>query len=209
MTAARPQTSTREPALRLVRPLEPQLPVTADSEAIGEVWRLHGAALMRFALKLTLGDKQRAEDIVQETLVRAWRHPEVVGSGERNIRSWLFTVTRHVAIDMWRARSRTDEILDDEQADRPDPAEPIEQAITALDVRAALSKLTPEHRQVIVEMYCNGHSVAEIADALRIPAGTVKSRAYYGLRHLRQVLSAASGDVRRAPVALPRRTATA
>lgn len=207
--AARPQTGTRERALRLVRLREPQLPVTADSEAIREVWQAHGAALMRFALKLTLGDKQRAEDIVQETLVRAWRHPEVVGNGRQAIRSWLFTVARHVAIDTWRARSRTDEIIGGEQADRPDPAEPIEQAITALDVRAALSKLTPEHRQVIVEMYLHSRSVAEIAEALRIPAGTVKSRAYYGLRQLRQVLSAASGDVRPAPIAVPRQTATA
>jgi RNA polymerase sigma-70 factor (ECF subfamily) len=172
------------------------------------VWELHGAALMRFALKLTLGDKQRAEDIVQETMVRAWRHPEVVGSGRRAIRSWLFTVTRRVAIDMWRARSRTDEVIDDQQADLADPAEPIEQVITALDIRAALSKLTLEHRQVIVEMYCHGRSVAEIADALHIPAGTVKSRAYYGLRQLRQVMLAASGDMRPAPVTLAR-TATA
>jgi RNA polymerase sigma-70 factor, ECF subfamily len=232
MTAAPTQTRTKEPVLRLVRPLEPDSqgssdpagpagqagsgapvgpgrPVTADGEAMREVWQLHGSALMRFALKLTLGDKQRAEDIVQETLVRAWRHPEVVGSGRRAIRSWLFTVTRNVAIDMWRARSRADEIIDDEQDDRPDPAEPIEQAITALDVRAALRKLTLEHRQVIVEMYCHGRSVAEIADALHIPAGTVKSRAYYGLRQLRQVLSAASGDVLAAPVTLPRQTATA
>jgi RNA polymerase sigma-70 factor, ECF subfamily len=229
MTATRPHTGTREPALRLVRPREPQAPaasgpgapagspgpagpgrpVTADSEAMREVWQLHGAALMRFALKLTLGDKQRAEDIVQETLVRAWRHPEVVGNGQRAIRSWLFTVTRHVAIDMWRARSRTEEVMDDEQADLADPSEPIEQAITALDVRAALRKLTVEHRQVIIEMYCHGRSVAEIADVLRIPAGTVKSRAYYGLRQLRQVMSAASGDVRPTPVPLARRTATA
>lgn len=214
MTAARPNTGTRGTALRLVRPNESQpsaataVPATADSEAMREVWELHGAALMRFALKLTLGDRQRAEDIVQETMVRAWRHPEVVGGGGRAIRSWLFTVTRHVAIDMWRARSRTDEIVTDDQADVPDPAEPIEQVITALDVRAALGKLTPEHRQVIVEMYCHGRSVAEIADGLHIPAGTVKSRAYYGLRQLRQVMSAASGDIR--PAAAPlRRTATA
>jgi RNA polymerase sigma-70 factor (ECF subfamily) len=214
MIAARPHTGTREHALCLVPPLEPHAPAatapaTADSEAMREVWRRHGTALMRFALKLTLGDKQRAEDIVQETLLRAWRHPEVVGTGERAIRSWLFTVTRHVAIDMWRSRSRTEEVMDDEQADLADPAEPIEQAITGLDVRAALGQLTIEHRQVIVEMYCNGRSVAEIADALGIPEGTVKSRAYYGLRQLRQVMTAASGDLRPVPVALARRAATA
>jgi RNA polymerase sigma-70 factor (ECF subfamily) len=172
--------------------IEPQPAVTADGEAMREVWRREGAVLMKFALRLTRGDKQRAEDIVQETLVRAWRHPEVVGSGQQPIRSWLFTVTRHVAIDMWRARSRTDQTLNDEHDNLPDPTEPIEQLITAVDVRAALSQLGPEHRQVIVEMYLRDRSVAEVAALLHIPEGTVKSRAYYGLRRLRRVLSAAA-----------------
>jgi RNA polymerase sigma-70 factor (ECF subfamily) len=182
-------------------------PSTADSEAMREVWRLHGVMLLQFALKLTRGDKQRAEDIVQESLVRAWRHPEVIGNGRQPIRSWLFTVARHVAIDMWRVRSRADETLGDIHIDLPDPTEHMEQVITAVDVRAALGTLIPEHREVIVEMYLHDRTVAQIADLLRIPEGTVKSRAYYGLRRLRQVLSAASGDVSPAPVAPARRTA--
>jgi RNA polymerase sigma-70 factor, ECF subfamily len=161
---------------------------TADGEALRELWRTHSTALLRFAVRLTLGDRQRAEDIVQETLLRAWRHPEVVGSGQQAIRPWLFTVTRNVAIDMWRAWSRIEEVIDDRRTDRPDSAEHIEQAVTGLDVRAALAQLTPEHRQVIVEMYYQGRSVAEISDKLGIPPGTVKSRTYYGLRQLRRVL---------------------
>jgi RNA polymerase sigma-70 factor (ECF subfamily) len=202
--AAEHQADTPKPVLVMVRPAAaqpepprprgPAGPPTTDSEAIGQLWRLHGSTLMRFALKLTLGDRQRAEDIVQETLVRAWRHPEVVGGGQLAIRGWLFTVTRRVAIDMWRARARSEEIIDDEQTDRPDPGELIEQAVTALDVRAALAQLTPEHRQVIVEMYFHGRTAAEISDALGIPVGTVKSRTYYGIRQLRQILSAASGE---------------
>ena len=207
--AAPAQTRTGQPALRLLRHSGPQPPLTADSEAMRQVWQLHGTVLMQFALRLTRGDKQRAEDIVQETLVRAWRNPDVIGTGEQPIRSWLLTVTRRVAIDMWRARSRRDEILEDEQTDLPDPTEPIEQVIAAVDVRAALSKLKPEHRQVIVEMYWRDRSVAEVADTLRIPEGTVKSRAYYGLRKLRQLLSAAPDDVQPTPAAPARRLATA
>jgi len=164
-------------------------PPTAGDDAIAELWRRHGQALLRFALKLTRGDRQRAEDIVQETLLRAWRHPEVVGSGDRAIRAWLFTVTRHVAIDMWRARSRAEETIDDRQTDRPDPAQHIDQVVTALTVRAAIAQLSPEHREVIVGMYFGGQSAAELAQTLRIPTGTVKSRAYYGLRQLRRQLA--------------------
>lgn len=186
---------TPKPKLFLVPPDAPPPPApaaephTADSAAVSELWRVHRAALLRFALKLTLGDRQRAEDIVQETLLRAWRHPEIVQGHVAAIRPWLFTVTRHVAIDMWRSRSRIQEVPDEHETDRADPAERIDQALTALDVRAALNQLTPEHRQVIVEMYFRSRSVAEISQALGIPAGTVKSRTYYGLRHLHRILS--------------------
>jgi RNA polymerase sigma-70 factor, ECF subfamily len=167
---------------------------TATADAMNALWRLHGGALLRFALKLTLGDRQRAEDVVQETMIRAWRHPEVVDGREQVIRGWLFTVTRHVVIDLWRARSRSHEVIEDEPTDRPDPVDDIDQTVTALDVRAAIAQLTPKHRQVVVEMFYYGRQVDEIAESLGIPAGTVKSRAYYALRQLKRVMSAPDGD---------------
>jgi RNA polymerase sigma-70 factor, ECF subfamily len=171
---------------------------TVSDDAISELWRAHGAALLRFARKLTLGDGPRAEDIVQETLLRAWRHPEIVGSGRTAIRPWLFTVTRHIAIDMWRARARSEaaeEALDDRHGELPDPAEPIEQAVTALDVRTALAMLSAEHQQVITEMYFRGRTVAETAEILGVPVGTVKSRSYYGLRQLRRAIAGPSSQL--------------
>jgi len=199
-----------EPALVLVRDetatqaaatqaAAPQAAATAGDEAIRELWHTHGPALLRFALKLTLGNKQRAEDIVQETLLRAWRHPEVVGAGQGAIRPWLFTVTRRIAIDMWRARSRFEEIIDARHLELTDPTEPIERAVTALDVRAALAKLSTEHRQVIIEMYYHGRSGPETAEVLGIPVGTVKSRAYYALRQLRHVFAPADQSAARSP----------
>jgi RNA polymerase sigma-70 factor, ECF subfamily len=162
---------------------------TADEAAIGQLWQLHGATLHRFALKLTFGDHHRAEDIVQETFLRAWYYPEIVGTGRAPIRGWLFTVTRRIAIDMWRARSRSaaaEESLEDRHAEIADPVQAIERAVDAVDVQAALDRLTPEQREVITEIYVRGHSVGETADILGIPEGTVKSRSYYAMRLLRQ-----------------------
>lgn len=177
----------------------------ADDRSLIELWRIHGTVLMRFALKLTLGDKYRAEDIVQETLLRAWRHPEVVDGHAETIRPWLFTVCRHVAIDQWRAKSRHDNnIVEDQLTDRPNPVDRIDQAMTAMDVRSALAHLTPEHRQVLVELYYLGRSVAEVAALLSIPEGTVKSRTYYGLRQLKRLLSVSSDEqAERAPALFP------
>jgi RNA polymerase sigma-70 factor (ECF subfamily) len=164
-------------------------------ESMNELWRVNGTALTRFALKLTLGDKHRAEDLIQETLVRAWRHPEVVDGRADLIRSWLFTICRRVSIDTWRANSRHNNyIIEDHPTDTPNPIDCIDQAVTVMDVRAALAQLKPEHRQVIVETYYHGRSVAEIATRLGIPEGTVKSRSYYGLRQLKRLLSASSGE---------------
>lgn len=188
MTAADPARESR-PVLPPT-PGEPGQPAPSTMpEPVSELWRTHGSVLMRFAQKLTLGDRQRAEDIVQETLLRAWRHPEVLGAGRTPIRPWLFTVTRRVAIDMWRARARTEEIVNGKLPDKADPADYIERSITSLDVRAALASLSPAHRRIIIEIYYNNRSVAETARLLGVPPGTVKSRAHYATRQLRRVLA--------------------
>jgi RNA polymerase sigma-70 factor, ECF subfamily len=202
-------TAAPAPNLILVRAQEQPAatagPARASGESMREVWRINGIVLTRFALKLTLGNIHRAEDIVQETLLRAWRHPEIVDGHAETIRPWLFTVARNVAIDLWRMQSRRDDIIEDRPVDRPNPVQDIDQAMTAMDVRAALAQLTPEHRQVVVEVYYLGRSVAEIAELLGIPEGTVKSRTYYALRQLKRLLTTESEQpVRPASAPFPR-----
>ncbi|WP_256355719.1 sigma-70 family RNA polymerase sigma factor [Streptomyces sp. PKU-EA00015] len=163
--------------------------VTTDERAMAELQRDHGPALMSFLLGLTYGDQQRAEDLLQETLVRAWQHPEAFDGPYESMRPWLFTVGRRLAIDARRSRlARPTEIGDGVLATTPDPTDPTESTALALDVRAAIGALSPEHRAVLVQIYFRGLSVNEAAQALGIPPGTVKSRSYYALRALARSL---------------------
>ncbi|MER5769776.1 sigma-70 family RNA polymerase sigma factor [Streptomyces sp. NPDC001985] len=162
---------------------------TTDERAIAELQREHGPALLCFLQQLTYGDQQRAEDLLQETLVRAWQHPEAFHGPYESMRPWLFTVGRRLAIDARRSRqARPTEIGDGVLASTPDPADPTESAVAALDVRAAVGSLSPEHREVLVRIYFHGLSVNEAAEVLGIPPGTVKSRSYYALRALSRCL---------------------
>ncbi|MFG3497580.1 sigma-70 family RNA polymerase sigma factor [Streptomyces sp. NPDC047928] len=163
--------------------------VTTDERALEELQREHGPALLSFLLGLTYGDQQRAEDLLQETLVRAWQHPEAFEAPYESMRPWLFTVGRRLAIDARRSRmARPTEIGDSVLDTTPDPADVTESAVAALDVRAAVRELSPEHRAVLVRLYFHGLTVNEAAAELGIPAGTVKSRSHYALRALGRCL---------------------
>lgn len=152
------------------------------------LYEQHAAPLLSYALRLTGGDRGRSEDIVQETLLRAWRHPEALEPSRGPVRSWLFTVARNVAVDAHRARrSRPTEVGDEALAVVP-AVDEIEQALDSWLVADALAALSPDHRAVIVETYYRGRSVAEAAAVLGVPPGTVKSRTFYALRALRLAL---------------------
>ncbi|MEU3597776.1 sigma-70 family RNA polymerase sigma factor [Streptomyces sp. NPDC006798] len=164
-------------------------PATADEDAIAELQRDHGPALLSFLQQLTYGDQQRAEDLLQETLVRAWQHPEAFDAPYESMRPWLFTVGRRLAIDARRSRlARPAEIGDGVLATTPDPADVTETAVAQLDVRAAFGALSADHRAVLDRLYFQGLSVSETALVLGIPPGTVKSRSHYALRALAREL---------------------
>jgi RNA polymerase sigma-70 factor (ECF subfamily) len=154
--------------------------------------------VFHFLLGLTFGDRQRAEDLLQETLVRAWQHPEALRADAfDSIRPWLLTVARRLAIDARRARqARPPEVGDVDLENARVIADHAERAAAALDVREAVKTLTPEHREVLVLVYFQGASVAEAARTLGIPPGTVKSRAFYALRALRRMLPGYAADLR-------------
>ncbi|MFD0584943.1 sigma-70 family RNA polymerase sigma factor [Dactylosporangium darangshiense] len=150
----------------------------------------HAPSLHRFLLRLTLGESYLAEDLLQETMLRAWRNIEDVPHGYESERRWLFTAARRIAIDAARARqARPPETGVTDLARLPEADDPIERLIITQTMREALPKVTPAHRAVLIEMYYFGRSTAEAAARLGIPEGTVKSRVHYALRALRAALT--------------------
>jgi RNA polymerase sigma-70 factor (ECF subfamily) len=156
-----------------------------------EMYESCGPALLNYLLGMMRGDRYRAEDILQETLMRAWRHPEVRGPDGQWSRTWLFTVARNIAIDHLRAQHlRPVELGDHHVVDRPSTEDIFQRMVDGAEVRAALEALPSRLRDVLVELYLGEQSVSEVAQLLGIPPGTVKSRTFYALRALREELRA-------------------
>jgi RNA polymerase sigma-70 factor, ECF subfamily len=150
----------------------------------------HAGPLLMFVLRLTGGDRQRAEDIVQETLLRAWRNAHRLGAqGQQSLRPWLVTVARRIAIDDHRSASaRPSETYDRELESFPSQADDTDRVLQSMTVSDALRELSQSHREILIETYFRGRTVPEAAEVLNLPLGTAKSRVYYALRALRTAL---------------------
>ncbi|WP_354645343.1 sigma-70 family RNA polymerase sigma factor [Kitasatospora camelliae] len=164
----------------------------ADEELLRTLYAEHAGPLFHYVLRLTSGDWQWAEDIVQETLLRAWQNPAAFDPERGPARAWLYTVARHLVIDAHRAKqARPTEVSPEPLeriADQTPGEDQFEQALQSWAVADALRTLTPDHRAVLLETYYRGRTMAEAAQVLGIPVGTVKSRTYYALQALRLAL---------------------
>jgi len=159
-----------------------------------QLYDRYATPVYRLGLRL-LGDQSRAEELVQETFLRLWRSAGRYDRRESSVKSFVFLLARRAAIDAQRrasARPRTTSGTKASEAALAvaDPASEsaLDQAMLGLDVRAALETLSSKHREVLELAYAGDLSQAEIAARLDLPLGTVKTRAYHGLRALRQEL---------------------
>jgi RNA polymerase sigma-70 factor (ECF subfamily) len=159
----------------------------SDEALVRSLYEEHGRSLLAYATRLT-GDRASAEDVVQETLVRAWKHADAMVEAKGSIRGWLLTVARNIITD--QARAKAARPLESAETPTTGPVEDdhATAVVNSMVVLDALDHLTGEHRDVLVELYYRDRSVAEAAQALGIPPGTVKSRTYYALRAMRSVI---------------------
>jgi RNA polymerase sigma-70 factor, ECF subfamily len=148
----------------------------------------HAAALWGFCMRLTGQDRARSEDVVQETLLRAWRNFSVLDERQGSVRAWLFTVARNIVIDDWRTKRSQSEVTVADVPEAAHPGDQTDQLLLSWVVADALTRLSPDHRAVLLECYYRGLPVAEAAERLGVPEGTVKSRTHYALRALRLAL---------------------
>ncbi len=168
-------------------PADPRAEYPDGAALLRALYVEHGPALLSYARRFTAGDHALAEDVVQETLLRAWQHPDALSPDRGSVRPWLFTVAHHILIDLHRARrSRPTEVSDRSLATVP-ADDLLDRELQAWQVADAVRELRPEHREVLLETYYRGGTVSSAAAALGIPPGTVKSRTYYALRALRLV----------------------
>lgn len=130
----------------------------------------HGKSILAYAVRLT-GDRSVAEGVVQEVLVRAWRH-SADKSRQGVGRAWLFMAVRDAVAERARETGQL----------------PVDQAMDSIQVLQAMDSLSPERRAALADMYIYGSSVGEAAEKLGISPDTVKSRTYNALKSLRKLI---------------------
>jgi RNA polymerase sigma-70 factor (ECF subfamily) len=171
-----------------------------DARAFEVIFDRHGDAAFSLAYRMC-GRRPMAEDVVQDAFVSLWRSGARYDRGRGSVRSWVLSVVHHRAIDAFRRDTvRTSRDVSDEGlAERmpaPDRTEDeVQRRDEAAHVRTALDELPADQRQVIELAYFGGFSHSQIAEMLKLPAGTVKGRMRLGLTKLRLSLGDPSGAV--------------
>jgi RNA polymerase sigma-70 factor (ECF subfamily) len=161
----------------------------ADDDVVSALYRAYRDPLLAFVLRLTAGDREHAEDVVQETLVRAWREAGRLDLSGPSLMPWLATVARRIVIDEHRRRRvRPAETGEGVVAEVP-VDDDTSATILRVMVADAMRELSPAHREILNETILSDRTVNQAAQVLGLPVGTVKSRVYYALRALQVVLA--------------------
>lgn len=181
-------------------PGEPAVAGLRDEDEVHAAYLLYGPELYRFVLR-GLSDPGAAQDVTQETFVKAWRFADRYDPELSSLRVWLFGIARNTMIDHSRAAKArpwqsnlvdppTAQAIDSEVSSRIGRAvgDGTDRLLDSWLVEEALRRISEHHRVAIVETHLRERPYDEVAGELRIPVGTLRSRVFYGLRALRAAM---------------------
>src|ERR1700761_3439198 len=163
-----------------------ELPGDPDA-AIRQLYSQYRKALHGYVERFC-PDQASADDIVQETFIRAWRHLPQLSADDRPVRPWLYRVARNLLTDANRAARSRPMTVQEQAAGEVGTDSGVEEILDRQLVSDALKHLSPAHRAVLVETFYRGGTLATVACELGIPHGTARSRLHYALDALRKQL---------------------
>jgi len=165
-----------------------RLPLDNSGDELRELYRRYSGELYGFALN-ALTDRELAEEVVQDVFARAWRRAADYDPRRGSVRTWLYAITRNRIVDARRRGAVRPGLAPQDAEEMPAEVDSeLEQAVLRWQMAAALTRLSPEHREVIRLAHYGGLTLREISERMGIPLGTVKSRTSYAMRTLRLIL---------------------
>ena len=165
-----------------------------DEAALKELYFRYNHAIFNYLYRM-LPDRTAAEDLLEETFFRVWRKASLFDERKGSFKTWLFRMASRLAINRLKKRARRERLaahisLGDQEVE--DTSMSPEKEVDTLEVRSlvlrALETLSEKDRAVLVLRHLKGLGEEEVAQALGIPKGTVKSRTYYAVRRLKGAL---------------------
>jgi RNA polymerase sigma-70 factor (ECF subfamily) len=189
----------QEMSQRADRPSDEQLMINLDGPgveaALSQLYDRYSRTVFGVGLKI-LGDRSMAEELVQEVFLKVWRSSKTFDSARGSFSSWLYRVTRSVALDLYRKRGRRirpvsdgDPYLGSARDPSAGPQEVVDESWLSWRVSRALEVLDAPHREVIELAYFGGLSQREISERTGVPLGTVKTRTASAYKSLREELA--------------------
>jgi RNA polymerase sigma-70 factor, ECF subfamily len=165
-----------------------RLPFDRSGDELRELYRRYAPELFGFATSALGGDRELAEEVVQDVFAQLWRHAEDYDQRRASVRTWLYAIARNRIIDAHRRAAARPKRSDDDSFDTAAEIDAaLDHALLRWQVSSALARLSPSHREVIRLAHYGGLTMREIAERTGVPLGTVKSRTSYALRHLRLI----------------------
>ena len=160
---------------------------SGDQRALSALYDRYAGLIYGSGMRY-LGDRGLAEDLVQDVFTSVWRNAAGFDPARASFSTWVYRITRNRATDLIRRRKARVRTVEGDPFFESGEEDPSGTLSRSFDVAAALSRLSPVHREVLVLAYFEGFSQSEISRHTDTPLGTVKSRTTAALRALHDIL---------------------